>query len=102
MTDFKNLTKQIIDFRNKRGWKKYHSPKNNAIGLMIEAAELLEIFNYSLNNKVPQNQKKHLQEELMDVLYWVLIIAYEQKIDISQAFKEKMNKNKIKYPTKAR
>ena len=98
MTDLQELTNKIVEFRNKRGWKKYHSPKNKAIALMMEAAELLEIFNYSLNDKVSKNKKRHLEGELMDILYWVLLIVHDQKIDIKEAFERKMKKNKIKYP----
>ncbi len=98
MTNLEELTKKVVEFRKKRNWKKYHSPKNQAIALLIEAAEFLEVFNYSLNHKIPKNQKRHFQEELMDVLYWVLIIAHDNKIDIQKAFEKKMKKNGVKYP----
>lgn len=98
MTDLQELTKKILDFRNRRGWKKYDSPKNHAIALTIEVAELLEIFNYSLSDDIPKKQKKHFEEELMDILFWVLLIAHDNKINIEKAFAKKMKKNKIKYP----
>jgi len=102
MIDLQKLTKRIIDFRNKRHWAygKAIAPKNMAIGLMLEAAELLEVFEWTKDNKLPSNRKEHLEEELMDVLYWVLLIAYEQKIDIPKTFERKMKKNEVKYPVK--
>jgi len=98
MTDLEELTKKVVKFRNTRNWKQYHSPKNQAIGLMIEAAEFLEVFNYSLNHRIPKNQKRHFEEELIDVLYWVLLIAHDNKIDIKKAFEQKMKKNGEKHP----
>ena len=102
MIDLQKLTKRIIDFRNKRHWVQEEAiaPKNMAIGLMLEATELLEVFVWTKDNRLPHDRKKHFEEELMDVLYWVLLIAHDQKIDIPKAFERKMKKNEVKYPVK--
>lgn len=100
MAEIENLTKKIVDFRNKRGWKKHHTAKNAAISLLLEAAEFLETFQWTKDNKIPKNKRKKLEEELADVLYWVLLIAHDLKIDLKKAFNDKMKKNIKKYPLK--
>ena len=101
MIDLQELTNKILDFRKKRGWAKGKAiaPKNQAIALLLEAAEFLEVFEWTKDNKLPKNKREEMENELIDVLYWVLVIAYDFKIDIKKAFARKMKKNKIKYPT---
>lgn len=102
MTDLQELTNKIIDFRKKRGWTKGKAvaPKNMAIALLLEAAEFLEVFEWTKDNKFPKGKKQQFEEELVDVLYWVLLIAHDFKIDLGKAFNRKMKKNKNKYPLK--
>jgi len=98
LSDLQELTEKIIEFRDKRGWGKHHLPKNMAIGLLMEASEFLEIFQWTKHLDAPQGKREDLADELMDVLYWVLLIAHELNIDIKKAFASKMEKNKKKYP----
>ena len=98
MVEIEELTKKIIDFRNKRGWGKHHAPKSMAISLLLEAAEFLEIFQWTKDDQIPKNKRKQIEEELVDVLYWVLIIAHDFKIDLKQALIKKLKKNEKKYP----
>jgi NTP pyrophosphatase (non-canonical NTP hydrolase) len=100
MVKTEELTKKIKQFRKERGWsdQKDMAPKNQAIALVMEATELLECFAWSDGHQVPEEEKQHLEEELIDVLYWVLVIADDQGIDIDKAFKQKMKKNIKKYP----
>jgi dCTP diphosphatase len=100
MTDLKSLTKKVVEFCNKRGWKKSRTAKNQAIALVVEAVEFLEVFNYSLSSDIPKGKRKHFEEELMDVLFWILLIAHDNNVDIPKAFLRKMKKNKNKYPLK--
>src|SRR5690348_7445880 len=90
-----------VSFRNEREWKKVHSPKDMVMGLICEAAELMEHFKYR-NGKELDNyllsHKKEISEELSDVLFWVLLIGKDFNIDIVKEYKEKMKKNAIKYP----
>jgi NTP pyrophosphatase (non-canonical NTP hydrolase) len=100
MTDLQELTNKIIAFRKKRGWVKGKAvaPKNMAIALVLEAAEFLEVFEWTEDNDLPEERRQHMEEELVDVLYWVLTIAHDFKIDLPKAFARKMKKNKSKYP----
>ena len=101
MTSVKKLTEKIISFRNARAWKQFHNPKDVSISLALEAAELLEHFQW----KTPKEIEKHIKtnkhevsEELADVLYWVLLLSHDLKIDILDALDKKLKKNAIKYP----
>lgn len=102
---FRKIIKKILDFRNKRNWKKFHSPKNLAISVSIEAAELLEKFQW-LNEQeslaiIKDNQiKKEIADEIVDVLWYLLLLAYDLDIDIENAFKNKILENNKKYPIK--
>jgi len=100
MSDLQELTNKILDFRKKRAWTKGRqiAPKNTAIALLMEATELLELFAWTKDNKLPKSKRKELEGEIIDVLYWVLLIAHDNKIDIKKAFVRKMKKNKLKYP----
>jgi NTP pyrophosphatase (non-canonical NTP hydrolase) len=101
MTDLADLQSRIIAFRDEREWEQFHNPKDLAISLLLEASEFLEHFQW----RSPEEMKKHLatrqnevNEELVDVLYWVLLIAHDLKIDIPKEFDRKMKQNEAKYP----
>jgi len=100
MSDIKNLTKRIIDFRDARDWKQFHNPKDVALSLSLEAAEVLEHFQWKNGQELDeyvQTHKEHIGEELADVLYWVLLMSNDLDIDIAEALSKKMDKNEEKY-----
>jgi len=95
------MTDQVISFRDQRGWAQYHSPKDLALGMMVEVSELAEHFQYWQGEELVENLKKaqiDVGEELSDVLYWVLLTAHEMDIDLVAAFRRKMKLNAVKYP----
>lgn len=97
------LMQEVVKFREDRNWKQYHNPKDLALGMIIEASELAEHFQYWQGEELYTNIKKfrtEIGEELSDVLYWVLLTAHDMDIDLVSAFKEKMKKNAQKYPPK--
>lgn len=100
-TDPKKLTKRILDFRDERDWKQFHNPKDLSLSLTLEAAELLEHFQWrngkELEEYVEKN-KDEIGEELADVLYWVLLMSHDLGIDVFEALDRKMEKNGKKYP----
>lgn len=103
MSDIKDLTDKIIKFRNKRDWKQFHNPKDVAISLSLEASELLEHFQWKSKEEIEEYIKKNKEkigEELVDVLYWVLLLSYDLNIDIKKSFNKKMKINEKKYPVK--
>ncbi len=97
----KNLTNQVVSFRDARDWKQFHNPKDMALSLMLEAAELGELFqwvNESQLDACVEEKRKELSHELADVLYWVLLLANDLDINLEEAFEEKMGLNDSKYP----
>ena len=97
-----DLAELVLKFRDERDWKQFHNPKDQALSLSLEAAELLEIMQWrngaELDKHLASN-KERLGEELSDVLGWVLLLAYDQQIDLASAFERKIRINCEKYPT---
>lgn len=101
MSDIEKLTKQITDFRDKRDWKQFHNPKDLSVSLLLEAAEVLEHFQWKSQQEMAdyvKSNKADIAEELADVLYWVLLLSHDLNIDIVEAFHGKMKQNEQKYP----
>jgi len=94
----KDHIKQIIKFQKARDWKQFHSPKNLAISLALEAAEIIELFQWSKDNNLPTDKKADLADEIADTYYYLLLLSHETGIDIQEAFDKKMRKNAEKYP----
>lgn len=101
MNPIEELTQKVVEFRDARNWKQFHNPKDLALSLVLEAAEVMEHFQW----KSPEEMEKHLvekkddfAEELADVFYWVLLIAHDYDIDIKKALEDKIKKNNEKYP----
>jgi NTP pyrophosphatase (non-canonical NTP hydrolase) len=96
--------RQLVDhFVSQRDWHQFHTPKNLAISLSIEAAELLEHFQWidgEASRAVSQDtlRRATVGEELADVACYALALANELGIDLSQAIRDKMVKNAQKYP----
>lgn len=90
------LIKEVTKFRDERDWKKFHTPKNLAISLAIEASELLEIFQWTFDDeldKVVKLKRSEIEEELADVFIYLLLLADALKIDLKESFFKKMKKN---------
>lgn len=87
------IIQDMLDFIRERDWEKFHNPKDMAISLSLESAELLECFQW---NK-PMD-KGAVADELADVLYWTLLMSHDLDIDVFEALKAKMVKNRRKYP----
>lgn len=101
MADLNDLTKRIVAFRDARDWKQFHNPKDMAISLALEAAELLELFQWTGDKdlqKYAKLQKIRIAEELSDVLYWILLISHDLGINIIESLRRKMKQNQQKYP----
>jgi len=90
----KDLLDIIIEFRDKRGWKKHDTPQALAKSIIIEAAELLE--NYQWEDSTPDIE--NVKEELADVLIYSLAMVHDLGFDPKEIILEKLEKNKIKYP----
>jgi len=98
--EFKTLVKNLV---SERGWEKYHNPKDLAEAICIEAAELLEIFQWATLDEAfswrnDSSKMESIREELADVLIYCLSMANTLNIDLSDAILRKL-KNEEKYPT---
>jgi dCTP diphosphatase len=96
-----DLTARVLNHRDERHWAQFHTPKELAISLCVEAAELLAMMQW----KSPADLDAHLakrreqvQDELADVLHSLLLLANDLKVDLGTAVAEKLAKDAVKYP----
>lgn len=94
----KELIEKIIKFRDDRNWSQFHNPKDLAISISLEAAELLELFQWNNSKETTENNYQELQDELADILIYCTLMADKLDIDIDEAVKSKLEKNEKKYP----
>lgn len=102
-TTVAQLRQAVEQFVDQRDWHKFHTPKNLAMSLSIEAAELMEHFQWitAEQSRAVADQPEQLQavgEELSDCLCYLLAMANELNLDLCSAFRDKMVKNGQKYP----
>ena len=95
------LSKLAIGFRDERDWKQFHNPKDMALSLALESAEVMELMQWKNGQELQRHlelNRARLGEELSDVLFWVLAMANDFGIDLGEAFKQKLVRNAQKYP----
>ncbi len=90
--------KQVLKFRDDRDWKQFHNPKDLAISISLEAAELLEIFQWSGSDTVCESKTDKIREELADVLNYCILMADACGLDMDEIIREKVKRNNEKYP----
>ena len=95
-----DLTERIVAFRDARNWKQFHNPKDMAISISLEAAELLEVFQWSGSDTEADTEKKiaKIREELADVLIYAFLMSHDLGLDISEIVNAKISENNRKYP----
>jgi dCTP diphosphatase len=102
LTQIKQLKEKIRDFVDERDWNKYHHPKELAISIAIEAAELLEVFQWDekadiQDIKADEETMGKIKAEVADVMMYILGLANQLDIDLSDAVLSKLEKNREKY-----
>ena len=102
-TELETLTQRVLAFRDARDWKQFHSPKNLAMGLSIEAAELQELFLWKTPEEVhnyleSKPGKQRAGEELADIFIYLLYLAEACGISLPEALEHKLAHNNEKYP----
>lgn len=101
MTQLEELRAVVRQFVAERGWDRHHNPKNLAIALTLEAAEVLEHFQWLSETEsfsLSAAQREEVGHELADVLMGVIRVADLLDIDLPRAFADKMVLNRQKYP----
>jgi NTP pyrophosphatase (non-canonical NTP hydrolase) len=95
------LTEKIVAFRDERDWKQFHSPKNLATSIVIESAELLELFQWSSDETLEEDvaaRRNDIERELADILIYCLLMARDLGVDPGEAIERKLEENAGKYP----
>ena len=101
LTTIETLKNVVKEFVEERDWRQFHTPKNLAMSLCIEGAELMEHFQWLTpqeSRELSDEKKVEVGEEMADVLCYLLGMANEMSIDLADALDKKMVKNRIKYP----
>ena len=93
-----NTMDKINQFRDDRDWRQFHNEKDLAISISLEAAELLELFQWKSPEEVRENSIERIKEELADVLIYSHMLASNLDLDIDEIIEAKLEKNNIKYP----
>lgn len=102
-TNIQNLKDAVKQFTEDRKWGSAHSPKNLSMSIAIEAAELMEIFQWVETEKAYEHANKpeireHLGEELADVIIYCLSLSNQLDMDVASIIQDKIVKNGQKYP----
>lgn len=98
-----DLTRQLIEFRDARDWRQFHSLKDLILSLSLEASELVELTQWKSEKKFEEEAleepiQQRLREECADVFLYLLLVAERAGIDIQQAAADKIQANGVKYP----
>lgn len=89
---------RVLKFRDDRDWLQYHTPKDLAISMCLEAAELLEVFQWSGTDLRCTSKLDKIREELADVLSYCILMADVCDLDLDEIMNAKIDRNEIKYP----
>lgn len=99
--DLESLRDSLRDFAAARGWRSFHTPKNLAMALIVEAAELVEHFQWSTPEEsclLTPDKAVAVRDEVADVLIYLVEMADVLNIDLIAAARDKIAKNAVKYP----
>jgi NTP pyrophosphatase (non-canonical NTP hydrolase) len=97
------LERRLADFATARDWERFHSPKNLAMALSVEVAELVEIFQWSTEAEsrdiMQTHHAEHVGQELADIAMYLVRLASVLNVDLNDAIEKKLAMNAQKYPT---
>ena len=101
MSEPREITEKIRQFRDEREWMQFHDPKNMAISIMLEASELLEHFQWKTQKEVEgyiNDHKAEVRDEIADIAMYLFELADNLGVDLIDAMETKLKKNEQKYP----
>lgn len=101
MNPLEELRVRVSEFASERDWEQFHSPKNLSMALIVEAAELVEHFQWMKQDDsydLPKDKLDAVGEELADILVYLIRIADRLDIDLIKAARNKIKSNEAKYP----
>ena len=90
----------ILSFRAERDWERFHTPKNLAVSLSLEASELLEQFQWTdpPRGSVPEELRPALEQEVADIAIYLALFCHDQGLDLRRAIERKLELNRQRYP----
>lgn len=94
----KETEQRIVKFRDDRDWQPFHNPKDLAISVSLEAAELLEIFQWSGEATEVPEKLSDLGEEIADVMIYCELLCSRLGLSVDEIINDKLEKNEMKYP----
>jgi NTP pyrophosphatase (non-canonical NTP hydrolase) len=92
------LKERLRKFNDERNWHQFHTPRNLATSISLEASEILEKFQWKLDDNVTPEEIEELKDELADVLIYTLQLSMKLDIDLIAVTNAKIDKNAVKYP----
>jgi NTP pyrophosphatase (non-canonical NTP hydrolase) len=95
MKESEEIIQALLKFRNERDWEQFHNPKDLAVAINVEAAELLELFLWKNHDEA---NKEKIKEELADVFAYAFLLAEKYNLNVTEIVLEKIKKNGEKYP----
>ncbi len=97
-----HIQKQLSNFANERNWDQFHTPKNLAMALSVEASELVEIFQWLTPEQaeaiMSSSESEHVKEEMADIMIYLIRMADKLNVDLGSAVTDKIVKNGKRYP----
>ena len=102
-TPISDLQRKVASFVHERNWEKFHTPKDLALSIAVESAELLELFQWKNNTEIrgllnDAKYRNRIEEEMADILIYILILSNTLNTDLSHAVLQKIQTNKNHYP----
>lgn len=97
-SELKRLIAEINQFREERDWKKFHNEKDLAVSIVLESAELLELFQWKSSEETTEQKIGALSEELADILIYCLMMTDNLGLDPESIIQAKLESNREKYP----
>jgi dCTP diphosphatase len=102
MSDLESIRDRLRQFTAERDWGRYHSPKNLAMALIAEAAEVVEHFQWLTEAEsaaLPAEKRAEVEDELADVLLYLVSLADKLDVDLAKAAVAKIARNEVRYPS---
>ena len=100
-TTRRRLLERLVAFRDERDWEQFHTPKNLAAALVVEASELLSLFQWTPDSELPARcieKRDEIEHEIADTYIYLLFLAHTLGIDLDRAVENKMTLNAQHYP----
>ena len=96
-----DLTKAVVAHRDERDWQQFHTPKELAVSLVVEATELLAMMQWKTGDQLTQSlaaRRQDVVDEMADVFHSLLLLANDFEISLDAALLQKLQKDAEKYP----